>query len=83
VPKGGRATVRFTLSPALAGAHLEIWTRTQSGTYRRLTSRVADSHGVVRYYTGAVTAWTALQARFGGDGADLPAVSAARVVTIR
>jgi len=83
VAKGSRATVRFTVSPVLAGAHVEIWTRTQTGSYRRLTSRVADPHGVVRYYTGAVTAWTAFQARFAGDGADLPAVSAARVVTIR
>ncbi|HVA87971.1 MAG TPA: hypothetical protein VNF73_16820 [Candidatus Saccharimonadales bacterium] len=83
VSKGSRATVRFTMSPALAGARVEIWSRTRTGTYRRLTSRLADAHGTVRYYTPAVTGWTAFQARFVGDGAYLPVVSLARVVTVR
>jgi hypothetical protein len=83
VARGGRATLRFTTAHALAGVRLEIWTRSRTGAYRRLTSRTADASGVVRYVTSPVTAWTAFQARYAGDFVHGPGASAGRVVTVR
>ena len=83
VAPGTRVTVRFAITPALAGARLEIWTRTKTGAYRYLTSRLADAAGVVRYHAPPVTAWAAYQARFGGNLTYGAAVSAGRVAEPR
>lgn len=83
VPSGSRVTVRFTGGSALAGARLEIWTRTRTGAYRFVTSRMADAAGTVRYYAPPVAAWTAYQARFAGDLTSGPTVSPGRVADIR
>ena len=83
IPRGGRATVRFIAGPALAGARLEIWARSRTGSYQRVTSRTADGLGVVRYVTPPITAWTAFQARYAGDFVRGPGVSAGRVATVR
>lgn len=83
VSAGSRVTVRFTGGAALAGKRLEIWSRTRTGAYRIVTSRIADATGAVRYFAPPVAAWTAFQARFAGDLASGPAVSAGRVADIR
>ena len=83
VPAGSRVTLRFVGGRAVAGARVEIWTRTKTGAYRLLTSRTADSGGVVRYYAPPVTAWTAYQARFPGSLSYGPSVSPGRVADIR
>jgi hypothetical protein len=83
VAAGARVTLRFTSTAALAGARIEIWTRTKTGAYRYLTSRTADSSGAVRFYAPPVTAWTAYQARFPGNLANGPAVSPGRVAEPR
>jgi hypothetical protein len=83
VPRGGRATLLITTSPALAGAHVQIWARTKTGAYVFVSSRVADPHGIVRYYTPPVTTWTAYQAKYLGDYVNGPGVSSGRVVTPR
>ena len=83
VPSGTRVTLRFTGGRALEGARVEIWTRSKTGSYRFLTTRVADSSGVVRYYAPPVKAWTAYQARFAGSLDYGPSVSPGRVADIR
>jgi hypothetical protein len=83
VAKGTRATIVFGLTPALANARVEIWARSQTGTYHRLTSRLANAVGSVRYFTPPVTAWTAYQARYAGDFVHGPGVSPGRVVIPR
>ena len=83
VKSGGRATLLFTTSPRLAGKRLEIWGRSRRGVYRLMTTRTADSRGVVRYYTPPITGWAAIQARYAGDYVNGPGVSAGRVVTVR
>ncbi len=83
VASGSRVTLRFASSPALPGSRVEIWARSQTGAFHRLTTRLADSTGVVLYVAPAVTAWTAYQARFAGDAGTARAVSRARVATIR
>ena len=83
VPDGGRATVRFGTSPAVAGARMEIWSRTATGVFRYLTARLADASGVVRYFTPPISARTVFQARFPGDFVHGPGVSPGRVVTVR
>jgi hypothetical protein len=83
VQAGTRATILFATKPALPKARIEIWARSQQGTYHFVTSRLADSDGVVRYYTPPVTAWTAYQARYPGDFVRGLSISAGRVVTVR
>lgn len=83
VVSGARVTLRFTSTRALAGARVEIWTRTKAGAYRFLTSRTADGSGAVRFYAPPVTAWTAYQARFPGNLVNGPAVSPGRVAEPR
>jgi hypothetical protein len=67
---------------AVAGAKVEIWTRSKTGSYRLLTTRVADSSGVVRYYAPPVKEWTAYQARFAGSLSYGPSVSPGRVAEV-
>ena len=83
VPAGSRVTLRFSGGSRLAGARVEIWTRTRTGSYRFLTSRTADALGNVRFHPSPVRAWTAYQARFPGDLVYGPSVSAGRVADIR
>lgn len=83
VKGGGRATLLVATSPALPGAVIQIWGRAANGTFRFLTSRVADRRGIVRYFTPPITGWAAIQARFAGDFVHGPGVSPARVVTVR
>ena len=83
VRSGGRATLLVTTSPALPGAVIQIWGRAANGTFRFLTSRVADGRGIVRYFTPPITGWVAIQARFAGDFVHGPGVSPSRVITVR
>lgn len=82
VKSGGRATILFTTSPALPGATLEIWGRSATGAYMFMTTRRADSHGVVRYYTPPITGWAAIHARYPGDFVHGTGVSLARVMVV-
>jgi pimeloyl-ACP methyl ester carboxylesterase len=83
VPAGTRVTLRFVGGRAVAGAKVEIWTRSKTGSYHLLTTRVADSTGAVRYYAPPVNAWTAYQGRFAGSLTYGPSVSPGRVADIR
>jgi hypothetical protein len=83
VRSGGRATILFATSPSRPGAVLEIWGRSAKGSYRFMTTRVADGRGIVRYFTPPITGWAAIQARFRGDYSSGPGVSPGRVVTVR
>ena len=83
VSSGGRVTLRFATSEALGRAKLEVWARSRNGAYHFVTSRIADSAGVVRYYSPPITVWTAFEAKFAGDFEHGPGVSPGRVVTVR
>jgi pimeloyl-ACP methyl ester carboxylesterase len=83
VAPGSRVTLQFVGGRALAGAKVEIWTRSRTGSYRLFTTRVADANGVVRYFAPPLAAWTAYQARFAGSLAYGPSVSPGRVADIR
>src|SRR5205085_9232980 len=50
VPRGSRATVLFTASAGIGGRRLEIWSRGKTGAYHLLTSRVAESGRIHRYF---------------------------------
>lgn len=78
VPAGTYVTYVVQTEPALAGRVLEIWTRSATSTWQRLTSRSVAADGSVHYFA-RVTAWTAFQARFAGDDANAAAAAHGRV----
>jgi hypothetical protein len=82
VPRGSWITVLGTTSPNLAGSIVQVWTRTKTGTWHALTSRVAAADGTIHYYA-RVYAWTAYQLKFAGDTAHSAAASHGRIATIR
>jgi len=82
VPRGGSITLLGRTSPSLAGSVVQIWTRTKTGAWHVLTSRVAATDGTIHYYAH-VSGWTAYQFRFAGDSTRSPSVSHGRIATTR
>ena len=66
VPSNGYVTYLVQGEPTLAGRALEIWTRTRTTDWARVTSRTFGSDGAARYHA-RVTEWTAFQGRIPGD----------------
>ncbi|HVA85051.1 MAG TPA: alpha/beta hydrolase [Candidatus Saccharimonadales bacterium] len=66
VPSGGFVTLLVTVTPALAGRTMQIWSEHTSGAWAPTTSRRIASDGTVRYFA-RITTFTALQARYAGD----------------
>ncbi len=82
VARNHYVTVLGRTSPSLAGARVEVWARSRTGTWHRLTSRIVAADGTVHYYA-RVGAWTAFQFRFAGDATHAPASSHGRIATAR
>ena len=82
VTRGGWITVLGRTSPNLAGSVVQIWTRTKSGAWRALTSRLVAADGTIHYFAH-VNGWTAYQLRFAGDSSHSPAASHGRIATSR
>jgi hypothetical protein len=82
VPPNGYATLLGTTSPNLAGSIVQIWTRTKTGAWRVLTSRVVAGDGTIHYFA-RINAWTAYQFKFVGDATRSPAASHGRIATVR
>ncbi len=82
VARNRYVTVLGRTSPRLAGAHVEVWVRSRTGTWHRLTARIVAADGTVHYYA-RVGAWTAFQFRFAGDATHAPASSHGRIATSR
>ena len=82
VPRGGSITVLGRTNPSLVGSVVQIWTRTKTGAWHVLTSRVAAPDGTI-HYVARVTGWTAYQLRFPGDSTHSPAASHGRIATSR
>jgi hypothetical protein len=82
VPRNGYATLLGTTSPNLAGSIVQIWTRTKTGAWRVLTSRVVAGDGTIHYFA-RINSWTAYQFKFAGDATRSPAASHGRIATIR
>lgn len=82
VPRGAYVTLLGTTSPNLSGATVQVWTRTKTGAWRLLTSRVAAADGTVHLFA-RIDAWTAYQLRFVGDIVHSPAASHGRIATAR
>ena len=80
VPRGMYITVLGRTSPNLSGSIVEVWTRTKTGAWTRLTSRLVASDGTVHYYA-RVYGWTACWLKFAGDATHSPAASHGRVAT--
>ena len=60
VPRGGWITLLGTTSPNLAGSVVQVWTRTKTGAWHVLTSRLAATDGTIHYFAH-VNGWTAYQ----------------------
>jgi hypothetical protein len=82
VTRGSSITVLGRTSPNLAGSVVQIWTRTKTGAWHVLTSRVAATDGTIHYFAH-VSGWTAYQLRFAGDSSHSPAASHGRIATSR
>ena len=75
-------TVLGRTSPNLAGSLVEIWVRSKTGDWHRLTSRLVASDGTVHYFA-RVNGWTAYWLKFAGDSTHAPAASHGRIATSR
>jgi hypothetical protein len=82
VPRGGGITLLGTTSPNLPGSVIQIWTRTKSGAWHVLTSRLVAAGGTIHYFAH-VNGWTAYQFKFAGDSTYSPAASHGRIATTR
>ena len=82
VKSGSSITLLGRTSPNLAGSIVQVWTRTKTGAWHVLTSRVAAADGTIHYFAH-VNGWTAYQLRFAGDSTHSPAVSHGRIATTR
>jgi hypothetical protein len=80
VPPNSYVTVLGTTNPALAGASIQIWTRTKTGPWVLRTSRVVAADGRVHYFA-RVNGWTAYQFKFAGNATYAPAASHGRIAT--
>ena len=82
VSRGGWITLLGTTSPNLGGSVVQVWTRTKTGAWHVLTSRVAAADGTVHYFA-RINAWTAYQFKFPGDSTHSAAASHGRIATSR
>ncbi len=82
VPRGGWITLLGTTSPNLAGSLVQVWTRTKTGAWHVLTSRLAAADGTIHYFA-RVNGWTAYQLKFAGDSSHSAAASHGRIATSR
>ncbi|MHB8673238.1 MAG: hypothetical protein ACYDAK_06110 [Candidatus Limnocylindrales bacterium] len=82
VSRGGWITLFGTTSPNLAGSLVQVWTRTKSGAWHVLTSRLAAADGTIHYFA-RVNGWTAYQLKFAGDSSHSAAASHGRIATSR
>ena len=82
VPRGGWITLLGTTSPNLPGSVVQVWTRTKTGAWHVLTSRLAAVDGTIHYFV-RVNGWTAYQFKFAGDSTHSPAASHGRIATTR
>ena len=73
-------TVLGRTSPNLAGSLVEIWVRSKTGDWHRLTSRLVAADGTVHYFA-RVNGWTAYWLKFAGDSTHAPAASHGRIAT--
>ena len=82
VPRGGWITLLGTTSPNLAGSVVQVWTRTKTGAWHVLTSRLAAADGTIHYFA-RINSWTAYQLKFAGDSTHSLAASHGRIATTR
>jgi hypothetical protein len=82
VPRGGWISLFGKTSPNLAGSIVQIWTRTKTGAWRAVTSRLVAADGTLHYFAH-VNGWTAYQLRFAGGSSHSPAASHGRIATSR
>lgn len=82
VPRGGYVTLLGSIGPNLPGVTVQVWTRTKTGDWRLLTSRVAAADGTVHLFA-RITTWTAYQFRYAGDALHSSAASHGRIATAR
>ena len=83
VPRGGYVTLLGTTNPNLSGAIVQVWTRSKTGAWRLLTSRVVAADGTIPHLFARINVWTAYQLRFAGDAVHSPAASHGRIATAR
>ena len=82
VPEGSYITVLGRTSPNLAGSIVQVWVRSKTGEWHRITSRLVAADGTVHYFA-RVSAWTGYWLRFAGNDTDAPAASHGRIATVR
>jgi hypothetical protein len=75
-------TVLGRTSPNLAGSIVEIWVRSATGDWHRLTSRRVAADGTVRCFA-RVNGWTGFWLRFPGDSTHAAADSHGRIATTK
>ena len=75
-------TVLGRTSPNLAGSIVQVWVKTKTGAWHRLTSRLVAADGTVHYFA-RVNGWTGYWLRFAGDATHAPASSHGRIATNR
>ena len=76
LPAPGYVTYLVQLAPALAGRHVEVWTRSRTGDWTLTTSRIVAADGTIHYYR-RIGAWTGFQAKLAGGA------SHGRIGTVR
>lgn len=80
VPRGNYVTVLGRTDPNLAGALVEVWVKSKTTDWHRLTLRLVATDGTVHYFT-RVNGWTGYWLRFAGDATHAPAKSHGRIAT--
>ncbi len=69
-------------NPNLAGKHVQIWTRSESGSWVLTTTRTVAGDGTLHYYA-RVAAWTAFLGKWAGDTSYVTAGSHGRIATVK
>ena len=82
VRPGSYVTVLVDTDPSLAGRLIVFWTRTRTGDWEPLTSRLVAADGTARLFR-RISAWTGIWARFAGDSVYAPADAHGRIATAR
>jgi len=80
VPPNGYVTVLGLTNPSLAGSVVQIWVKSKTVGWHRLTSRIVASDGTVHYYA-RVNGWTAYWIKFAGNSTYAAASSHGRIAT--
>ena len=80
VPPNSYVTVLGTLTPALAGATVQVWTQKKGQPWVLLTTRLVEANGTVHYYA-RVNGWTGYWLKFAGNASFGPAASHGRIAT--